>query len=315
MRTLIIKVGSYLPRCIQYFTYYLGYLFLSVYAHDVKYLKTINIRHSVRLNSFVFGKSDLDLTAVFEIINLEEISKLRNKINRLKKIIPFIGELNIYSLENSIFLKIANSYEISRDPDTLKLFGIDKEFKDSEKIVYLLRDFFSDRENLRSNYQVRQRKWHFHFNHINCPVKNSELVTESFIFNFLSESLGEYDPNGLREWKKALDFFKKNELINNDFYWSNDRPIFISILFPHMSMWGEAKNVVTIESLNHFQKSILKAQLSWEIWGISSQLRLESLHDQILKEHLQRLSIPIYALGDSNLIKAYNELLTIIASN
>ena len=140
-------------------------------------------RHSYVLKSFVPGKSDLDLS-----IYTNDNKKLKSFLKFyliLKKIIPFLGELAIYSPEIIQYLKKfdLNGFEISRDPILIKKFNLDVNKADNESIekafVYMLMLLINDFHKLKSNAKSRFPKWTQHFE----QIKKSSFIDEKIKSN------------------------------------------------------------------------------------------------------------------------------------
>ena len=79
-----------------------------------------NARHSVmKSGHFNFAYSDLDLSASAEVLSNDEIEKIQKIYLKIKRVVPSIGEIEIYSSDErlrleTLFKNFGNQYEMLR---------------------------------------------------------------------------------------------------------------------------------------------------------------------------------------------------------
>lgn len=128
-------------------------------------------RHSYLTSAFIPIKSDLDLSAY--VYNLKRLGSYLKFYSLIRKLFPFVGELNIYTPESILYLKenTANGFELERDPFLLRKFNLDinnaKYYSKEMAISYLLMSLFNDFHKLVNNPSLRIKKWQYHIDHVN----------------------------------------------------------------------------------------------------------------------------------------------------
>ena len=144
-------------------------------------------RHSFLTNAFVPLKSDLDLTAY--VSNLDSLGAYLRFYKVFKKLLPFIGELNIYTPETINFIKNwdVNGFELERDPILARRFGIDlnnkKYFSREKAISYLLMALINDLHKLKAHPCARLKKWNYHFGHVNSTFLKHEISAKTVVLD------------------------------------------------------------------------------------------------------------------------------------
>jgi hypothetical protein len=111
-------------------------------------------RNSIYRGNYVFGLSDLDLTIYFEKdFHHQTLQEILRYQKHLKKVYPFLGELNLYVDSLSRELKGAvNYFEFHRDPILVKRIGQLESFDlKTDGAVFLLRMLYADRKKLRAS--------------------------------------------------------------------------------------------------------------------------------------------------------------------
>ncbi len=271
-------------------------------------------RNSYKQNYWKFLLSDIDITIyAHKKISNKQLRTLANRYFIIKKFIPILGELNLYSKDTlSFFWPIANPYEISRDP-SLKKISPDL-FKDTEhKIVFLLRMLESDYLNLVLNFKHRKDKWQKHFQSVeissspsslNDIIKNiqSLMDTEIRLANF-------YQEFGLLRIKKfpfhEMDHYYKNTIYKKEFW----------LLCPQLAVGLSTHNnnlyqdLLWIQSLRpSFQKLILR-NIQWELWGLLTQYHQTNSSNHLLYlKNLQSITEKLITLPTDETMAAINKL-------
>lgn len=144
-------------------------------------------RHSYVLGSFIPVKSDLDLSVYIE--NPKTIKNFILYYNLLKKIIPFLGELALYTPETINYIKQTsfNGFELERDPLLIEKFNIDIKksvnFNRENAFTYLLMALINDFHKLKKNSKGRYKKWQQHFTHIKLSLVDNDNIKDNLELN------------------------------------------------------------------------------------------------------------------------------------
>ena len=255
-------------------------------------------RNTFKSGDFVFGVSDLDLTVVIES-KCELKTEWLEILHRNKKRYPFIGEINFYFLEKTpVYLSSLNSYEGMRDPELMQLIPGRVKFDRIDKIVFLLRMLFSDREKLLSFPELRQKKWKSHFSLLGMSssgIENFDTISEKII------QLLHDEPEIRNHILSVLDFMKTNTLTDKSIF-SSELPLTWKFLFPHKYLWflSKSEREEVPESMSSFLIQICLRQIDWEIWGLMSQLPYSKGLSYNLNIHMRRLRRVVELIDPKN---------------
>jgi len=268
IKRLIYKLDSTFLRFPFWFLYFLA-------SHIVKMSLCCSnaqvwIRNSYYLKSLVVGLSDLDVTVAFkEKPTSLDIERLEKKYALLKKLIPFLGELNVLSWHELDFIKsIFNHYECQRDPYLSSLVNKTKNDRQFDALSFLLRMFEADLHNLKSQPHYRIKKWKSHLNPMGVEVKaplNPEIILEKI--------------SKLAQLKNSdLDSFLKS-LISNEKEALSEEDRLFSILFPHRwAVWanvnGGLEELIKENNYSKQESEIILTLLRWELMGLYTQFRI-----------------------------------------
>lgn len=283
-KALFYKLDTLMPRWLAIAPYALALIVVRLLFKASFGLETkVWGRNSTRSKTFIFGVSDLDLTAVVKPDANREIFLLALSLG--KSLFKFLGECHFYSKQHfSWLLKHANRFELLRDPSLMENTKFPLPEDDSiEKFVFLQRMLFSDVLTLRDNPIYRQPKWKHHFALVGIELED-EIITTEVVRQKLLELVG-HDPLislGLDSWfhhigKKDFDVY--HEKLGEGF----------RVLAPHLHLWyfNDNSDDDFLDRLSPLHKKIIKRQIDWEIWGLYTQRHCMS-PDQSL-EHLSRL--------------------------
>jgi hypothetical protein len=281
--------ASSATRAIAHLYYLLAYFFIKQsFNKTFSQQEKIWIRNSFYSGNTVLGLSDIDLSLLItDKTNSHQLKKFLINIIELKKIFPFIGEINVLDT-NSIkdFLPYCNSYEVNRDPD-LKELSKSTQLSKDQAYTYILRCFSSDYHHLSLFPELRIKKWSKHLLEINkytkfkiqkishnTPLKIlSSLYSNTIVDRVLSKlyySKGPYDFN-IKEI--AVCFL----LYPSTIYHINESKELTSELIKEITNLASSNNDLLFK--NFFN------QQSWEIWGLFTQINSQKLLN--LEDHLK----------------------------
>ncbi len=280
------RLDQILPRCIAILPYVTGLLILRVLLKLLLGPGTkVWDRNSVRARTFVFGVSDLDVT----VLSDQELptSTLLRTLGTAKRVLPFLGEANVYLLKDlAELVPRMNSFELRRDPVLESLTQSAAPVDRIEKLIFLQRMFFSDAFTLQGEPWLRQKKWRHHLELTGLNTPAEQITTETIIqvLGGLLPSRPEL-PESLGRW---LEEARKPEF---DVYHADLGGGF-RILAPHLYLWfhhdREAEDRKLLEGLTPDERSLIERQIAWEVWGLYCQ-RPWGQAQQML-EHLSRLT-------------------------
>lgn len=238
-------------------------------------------------NSYVFGNinpglSDIDFTLV--IPNKDFLNKANDFIcdyATLKKIIPFLGEINFY--DSSHFHQIAqwiNYYELQRDPSLSELLP-SRTPNPCEKPIFLLRMLESDLKNLRGNPELRKNKWDFHLKQ--CEIRAPNKLTLENLIREITETL----PKALnpQESYEFIAYYLNHGIEETYLKYRRLKKIKLFILlYPHrwLVYANGIKDVeICLNSLifNEDELNLILHQIRWEVFGIYCQDQLKKNPD------------------------------------
>ncbi|MCK5073158.1 MAG: hypothetical protein KAQ98_06995 [Bacteriovoracaceae bacterium] len=317
---------SLLPYWIQTIPYHIGLIAVKIFYW--RFPVNIWSRNSLRLKNIVCALSDLDLTFYFHgDFNPFKVVK---RYSKLKKIIPFLGEINLYSYTDATdFIPFINRYEFLRDPHLLNLHSTKLRQKDIyQKIVFLCKNLEADQNNLRTIPDYRIKKWNHHLSLLNIKFPHplsfdnliEVLITElnsieidagNFIRNLFSVD-SRIHKNLEVPYGKIEN--KRNFILIYPFRW-------IGISYCHENLKHDLKS---IGRLSTHESELLQEQIRWEIWGLYTQSKLDPrptnllIHLNLIRDLLEMVDLPekdSLMSGINVLIKnrenfSFNDLLT-----
>lgn len=220
-------------------------------------------RNSLVLNDLVPGLSDIDLTLYNTSNEHSNIILLNDFLKLLRLFIPIFGEANYYEKGDiKLISKLMNPFEVDRDPYLRdNLCTPVREKKRACEIVYILRSYKSDYENLHENADLRTKKW-------------------SRIFKSLQYNQGY---TGLESVEKLILSYLKQEELEQELF-----------IFPHLWLgvhWADRNKdelIQTLRQQSDFIQEVCLEQISWEIAGILTQLPFLN-NPMEMKDHFSHL--------------------------
>lgn len=281
MRKQIFRsIDSMLPRGLALLPYQFALLLLKLIFEFGLGVLVWN-RNSTKNGTAIFGVSDLDITIIHNgNISLEF---LQRTLVLLKKIIPFLGEANIYQTSHLPFLlPMMNTFELKRDPDLYVKFNGTKNPTNAEKFVFIQRMLFSDAFSLKMEPELRQLKWKNHFKLIRFDF-DKDFVDFDDVINVLVNLSNNNSKikDSLNRW--SLNFSEKNF----DVYRADLGDGF-GVMAPHYKLWFSSPNdVVVLSQLEGIEREIFLSQIDWEICGVYAQ-KFHLPKDQV-RFHLEML--------------------------
>lgn len=143
-------------------------------------------RHSYLTSAFIPTKSDLDLTAY--VSNLDSLNSYLKYYSFMRKLVPFLGELSVYTEESVNYIKThqTNGFELERDPILLSRFKIElnqKYFTREKAVSYLLMALINDLHKIVKNSDARIKKWKYHFAHVNTAFAEKGITAPRLEIN------------------------------------------------------------------------------------------------------------------------------------
>lgn len=287
-----------LPQCLVRVPYAVGLGLLKLLLATYPLRLRCWARNSYVLRSMVLFKSDLDTTVILEDSSAawNVAAWLQNKTRKLKKILPFLGEINFYVADEArAYASLANKFEIQRDPLLLRFVGFEEQKLASteEAAVFWLRMIEGDLHNLvRPRFQ-RQNKWRRHaedvkkMTHIELHLPDSgapnallQLCVQAMVL--LGREKGE-SAGCLEAYLRSRQAGEPDHLLLAR---SNEKTQQLLLeLFPHRFCYLD--NYKT-QSGADVRSGLTELQLCWEAWGLLSQFRFQSDNSAIIA-HFQRL--------------------------
>lgn len=238
-------------------------------------------RHSFLTNAFIPLKSDLDLSAY--VSNLDSLNSYLRYYRGYKKLLPFIGELNVYTPDTIDFIKSkdVNGFELERDPILVSRFNIDlsnkKYFSRGKAVSYLLMALVNDLHKLKADPKARLKKWNYHFAHVNSALLKHEISAKmvvldeaTLIFSIITAIVNLGSPASTKQaelLRTKIRFFL--ELLPQ----AESTPNFIDIVSPFIvdenaDVYGYfveylATAGVALPVMSQFQFEIMSEQIKW----------------------------------------------------
>lgn len=240
-------------------------------------------RNSFRRGNYTFGLSDLDLTIFIKNgPDKNQVEEIKSILKEQKKIYPFLGETNFYWEKYADkFSSSFNMFERQRDPLLDSRLSPRVYDTDIEKCVFLFRMLFSDYEKLNRFPYLRQKKWKQHF--IDLGLQPQREIHVNHIENALQQTLENFS------LVPVFDFLKKSDLSDQSVFF-DEKPVEWKYIYPHKHLWFTDENDRDLD-LSGLEKvrQICLRQISWEVWGIMSQMPSLFHHKDGIKLHMGRL--------------------------
>lgn len=217
-------------------------------------------RNSIREGNFVFGLSDLDVTAMStKRLTHDEFNLLYKHMQDIKSIYPWLGEINLYAKEDlNLVIDLMNPFEAQRDRVLMNQLDQLPTPSKAQKCVYLLRMLYSDRVKIKVVPHLRQKKWQGHFKQ--TGIIHEGVITADTIKKVLFDLIGP-------EVLATVDFFLDKNF-RAEQVCHLDTPVEWGYFFPHLYLLSQRQ---PLKSENEILKQIAIAQMEWEIAGIYTQ--------------------------------------------
>lgn len=261
-------------------------------------------RHSFLTNAFIPLKSDLDLSAY--VSNLDALNSYLLYYRGYKKLLPFIGELNVYTpdLINFIKNKDVNGFELERDPILVNRFRIElnnkKYFSREKAVSYLLMALVNDLHKLKTDPKARLKKWNYHFEHVNTtllkheiPARTAVLDEATLVFSIITTIVNLGNPTSI---KQAELLRAKIRLFLELLPQAENTPNFIDIVSPiitneNADVYGYfveylATTGVPLPQLSQLQFEIMSEHIKW----VAFRFLRQSFAEPEIKIALKRIS-------------------------
>jgi hypothetical protein len=162
-----------------------------------------------------------------------------------------------------------------RDPQTQRRLHLSSKLPAHvEKKVFLLRMLDSDAHNLQSRARDRLPKWKAHFRSVGEPWSTAEFLADP-IPAILARIVDRPAAHAVQNYLEVRRGRPDHEFAPNPW---------LSALFPHRFSFARYLPEKFLEP------EITLGQISWEVWGLSSQVAL-SPNPLSIREHLERLNI------------------------
>lgn len=303
----LILLTSKLPVFVQRIPYFFALKISQIYLGlSIPSIEHIWARHSYDCSYLVAGLSDLDLTIIYkEKPTCEEKEELINKILILKKMIPLLGEVNIFTSDLMKNLqKISNKYEIQRDQKTLHYYQIDLNSPHDrvQALVFLLKAVHANKKKLSSNTHLRINKWQHYLSLIAVKV---HPITEKNVLNIIENQVNSI-LNDIGERNLSLHSFIKEEMNSHQTF------VFCPSKWISDSFYQRNFDKIYQNEINQLTENealILLYQFRWDIYGIASQIhgyRLKELND--MRNFINRIQFIGQKIGQVFLFSEYEEL-------
>lgn len=273
MQKLVTDFLRLLPEPVALLPYHVAHFVVIIVA------KQLNIicwsRNSYHHKRIVPGISDIDFTIInINTLGFSQLNLFLSFYHFVKKIIPILGEINIYQHEMvGLTEKWLNPFELRRDPK-LKFYLAAKPEDTFNRFTYLLRMLESDAKNLKHRASLRLKKWNFHLSETGLAPQ-SQLNSQALL-RLISTS----NPTSLLK-DDVIHFLQRythdgSHLAYSHFRVNRSIKVFI-VLYPHRWL-VHANGINDVEiclSANRFDQgevSLILNQLQWELVGIQTQL-------------------------------------------
>lgn len=272
MQNIIIRFLAHFPPSIGMIPYHLAYYLVVSLAFSF-HIKCW-ARNSYLFRNIVPGLSDIDFSLLVPNSSFTSLNLFLTSYRRLKKIIPILGEINIYH-ESELFLieKVINYYELMRDSAlNKKLFSAQQDHT-LEKIVYLLRMIEADFKNLTTRSKLREKKWAFHFKSIGLnPPAKCDLISVVHTLSKLTESFITKD-------KLEMILIKMSQSDIATVYHEATTPEEMKkaiLLYPHRWLvyangLNQTEHYLDQIQFSSDEEQLILMQMKWELFGLITQ--------------------------------------------
>lgn len=283
-----------LPRFLTKIPYDLAAFIINLRIRRISNSK-VWYRNSYVTGNYVFGVSDLDISIMMDRLNPDQIIKITSELKKLKRVFPFVGEINFFIRDHVVDLSPSlNLYEKKRDPIINSLMMDYAPFgQDVEKAVFLLRMLEADKKNLLEIPLARQKKWRNHFQELNLSFPR--FIDKNFIIKTIMALIAPESND--KEINEAINFLFC-PLSEDEHVLFENKPAFWKFLYPNRHFWSDD---LSSENLNMVKNSSLRwiclRQIDWEIWGLNTQLALNMHSDDNIKDHIKKLHKVALALA------------------
>lgn len=272
---------------------------------------TLTYRNGLFDGRIIWGISDIDLTLTGMTVEPATLSKIIQRYQLLKRIIPIIGEMNIIHADTvKNFLPCANLIGLSRDP-SIKTppAGADSITTELDSLIFLMRSFQANRQQLSIYPHFSMIKWDHYFKLCHIRKLSSTSVLDSLCASVpllhsleYSTFLARYNPTS------AHDI--------NHFYSTQNFKIPMMTLFP--AQWLGASYLhkkvdEDIKALTHSSTVLIRLFLrgiEWEIWGLYTQLWIH--REESVYAHIKNI---IFVLTQLNATLDDNDILRTIEAS
>ncbi|MFP5490941.1 MAG: hypothetical protein ACLGG0_05535 [Bacteriovoracia bacterium] len=272
MQKIVTNLLGFLPEQLALLPYHVAHFLVITIA------KKLNIicwsRNSYHHKRIVPGISDLDFTVLHtNALGLSQLNLFLSFYHFAKKIIPILGEINIYRHEMiDLTAKWLNPFELRRDPK-LKSHLVANPEDAFNRFTYLLRMLESDAKNLKLRASSRQKKWNFHLSE--AGLASQEQLNPQELIRIIST----LNPTSLAE-EDVILFLHRYIQDGTQLTYSHLRTnrvikVFM-VLYPHRWLvHANGLNDVDIclgaNSFDEGEVELILNQLQWELVGIQTQ--------------------------------------------
>jgi|GEM_PF-5327707 hypothetical protein len=228
-------------------------------------------RNSYYFKRIVMLVSDLDLT-LFVVKGNSLSQETKNRVSWIQRFLPLVGELNVVSEElTSKYVRFLPVLELKRDPILLRRIQLTlREAHEVEKFFFLWRMLWSDRKNLRSNPQMRKKKWAFHLESLQLDSDSFGKISNLGDFLKILDSQFECSTGYLQQLPLRED--REYDSLRADLKLVFFLADWLGEVYQY-NRWENEESWPTLEPRLH---KILEYSLSWELWGVLTQLELET---------------------------------------
>ena len=253
--------------------------------------------------------SDIDITFFTKqsIDPAREIA-LANKYTWLKNKIPVIGEANYYKENEDIPFHLANPFELERDPKLLDQIRLNSKKDKALRFVYVLRILRSDLKYLNHDFNLRKKKWVWHYKQLEINA----IPTESEFLNTLKTEICLLSLRS--DFVDVVKCFSSN-LENSWKRYHENRKYLKTYILCFFTDWLQNSNTYNyferdlnlLKGLSEQEKVTVQYHVHWEIFSLHAQyLFLENYDDLIF--HLLCLEKVIETLSFENKNQLFREI-------
>lgn len=225
-------------------------------------------RNSLLQDYFTFGKSDIDVSVEFK--SDEQLIEKADAFAGHLQYCPLIKEINFYSPFSLKHLpSVFNTFELKKDPILAFKATADNRLLEAQKLVYLLRMYFSNLNN-REFGKRDVDKWTFHLKLTEKTIAIQSLRQGISRRDLLEVLLSSFDLADIKNnvfealWFAVASYWNKKELFDQFKECQNQNELYTFL--PHQFCF-----VSPHISNSLFAEQVLISQLSWEIAGMMNQ--------------------------------------------